>query len=73
MTESLGDRLRDTADDIRSVADEVPDGDFDEEALAEFEEEYGEVPELPSILRELEQVTRKLAILAEAHEARDEQ
>lgn len=68
----LGERLRHAADEIAAVAEDAPPGDFDEETLRDYENEFGEVPELPSILREVESTVRHLSILTEAHEERDE-
>lgn len=63
-----GEQLRDAADMIGAVADDAPEGDFDAEEIASFEAEFGEVPSLRSILRDIEQETRTSAILLEAHE-----
>lgn len=65
-------RLRDAAASIEEVADSAPDLDLDDETLEEYEEEFGEVPSLSGILREVASTTRHLAILYEVQEEGDD-
>lgn len=63
-----GDRLRAAASIAEGAIDVVEEADFDPETVAEYEEEYGEVPSIPAIINDLTTLTRHLALLAEVHE-----
>ena len=67
-----GDKLREAAALIEEVAEDAPEYDGDEETMAEFEEEFGEVPSYRSVLMDLTNTTRQLGLMMDVEESNGE-
>jgi len=62
-TLSRGEILRTAAGLVETVAEDAPEWDGDEETLAEYEAEFGEVPSYRSVLLDITNSIRQLALM----------
>lgn len=69
----LGERVRAAANIIEQVAEEIPEADeYDEDVLAAFEGEHGEVRPRSAILRDVTSVLRTFSIIADVAEREED-
>lgn len=63
----MSERLREVAATVEAVGARTPSS-FDEETIAEYEAEYGEVPSIEEICDDIATTLRETALLVEVHE-----